>query len=191
MDNAAELINNFVAALNNRGLEPLFGDDVPLELRTEELAEIPDMFKWEIRPATDNPWVPPLEARLPSPFPPLYRFLITQFRFAEFEVGPVMFFANTGQASVFHDLSRALFADDGLYPVLLQNGLMQFGQQAGGGYDPVCFDMKRRRAGDAPIVQLDHEDVLIRNRIRVVKEIALSFRDFVEQVIAGEFAPPR
>lgn len=186
MDSPAKLIRNFVAALNSRGLEPLFDRDVPKELRTKELADIPDMFEWEILPATDNPWVPPLEARLPSPFPSLYHFLITQFRFSEFEVGPVMFFANTGQQDVFHDLSRALFADEGIYPVLLQNGLLQFGQQAGGLYDPVCFDMKRRRDGDAPIVQLDHEDILIKNRIRVVKEIAPSFHNFVERVIAGD-----
>jgi len=27
-------------------------------------------------------------------------------------------------------------------------------------YDPVCFDMKRRNRADAPIVQLDHEEIL-------------------------------
>ena len=97
-----------------------------------------------------------------------------------------MFFANTGRQDVFHDLSRAFFADDGLYPVLLQNGLLQFGQPAGGGYDPVCFDMKRRSNGDAPLVQLDHEEVLMNSRIRVVKEVAPSFRNFVERVIAGD-----
>jgi len=41
--------------------------------------------------------------------------------------------------------------------------------------------------GDAPIVQIDHEDVLIRNRIQVTKEIARTFRALVERVIAGEF----
>lgn len=38
--------------------------------------------------------------------------------------------------------------------------------------------------GDAPIVQIDHEDG---NRIQVTKEIARTFRAFVERVIAGEF----
>lgn len=129
MDETAELVGTFVTALNSRGLEPLFDRDVPPELRTKELADIPDMFEWEIRPTNFTPWLAPLETRLPSPFPSLYRFLITRFKFAEFEVGPVMFFANTGQQEVFHDISRSLFADEGMYPVLLRNGFMQFGQQ--------------------------------------------------------------
>jgi hypothetical protein len=41
--------------------------------------------------------------------------------------------------------------------------------------------------GDAPIVQIDHEDILSRNRKgRIVAEIAPSFRQFVQGVIAGE-----
>lgn len=187
MDDTAELVGSFVTALNSRGLEPLLDRDVPPDIRTKELADVPHMFEWEIRPTTDTPWLASLETRLPAPFPYLYRFLITHFKFAEFEVGPVMFFANTGQQDVFHDISRSLFADEGMYPVLLRNGLIQFGQQAGGGYDPVCFDMKVRRNNDAPIVQLDHEDILIRNQVRIVKHIAPSFRDLLDRVIAGEF----
>jgi hypothetical protein len=191
MDRTAELVGKFVTALNRRGLEPLFDREVPQDLRTREVTDMPDMFEWEIRPASDTPWLAPLETRLPSPFPSLYRFLITHFKFAEFEVGPIMFFANTGQKDIFNDISRALFSDEGMYPVLLKNGLMQFGRQAGGGYDPMCFDMKARRKDDAPIVQVDHEDILIRNRVRVVKDVAPSFREFVERFIAGEFPPRR
>jgi hypothetical protein len=47
--------------------------------------------------------------------------------------------------------------------------------------------------GDAPIVQIDHEDILSHNRKgRIVQEIAPSFHNFVERVIAGEFkaGPP-
>ena len=186
MDSTAVLIERFVAALNSKGLEPLFDRDVPQELRTKELADISDVFEWEIRPADANPWVAPLEELLPYPFPRLYRLLISRYRFAEFEVGPVMFLANTG-ADVFQEISRVLFADKGLYPLLLEHGFVQFGKQAGGGYDPVCFAMKRSERGDAPIVQIDHEDVLIRNRIRVTGEIAPSFQAFIERAIAGEF----
>ena len=187
MDGTAKLIRKFVTAMNSRGLEPLFDREVPEELRIKEVADISGMVEWGIRPASDNPWVSQLEARLPSQFPLAYRFLIMQFRFAEFEVGPVMFFANTGQESVLNDISHALFADKHLYPMLLKNSLIQFGRQSGGGYDPVCFDMKRRRAQDAPIVQLDHEEILVRNRIRIIQEVATSFSDFATRAIAGEF----
>ncbi|HVP42007.1 MAG TPA: hypothetical protein VMS96_01165 [Terriglobales bacterium] len=181
-----ELIEEFVAALNSNGLEPLFDDDVPQELRTKELSDISDMFEWEIRPAESNPWVAALEDLLPHSFPMLYRSLIVHYRFAEFEAGPIMFFANTG-TDVFHELSRCIVADEGMYPLLHRHGFLQFGQQSGGGYDPVCFDTKRGKQGDAPVVQLDHEDVLTRDRIRVVAEIAPSFEQFVRRVISGEY----
>ena len=77
-----------------------------------------------------------------------------------------MFFANTGE-DLFYELSRRINADKSMYPLLQQHGFLQFGKQAGGGYDPVCFAMGRRAQGDAPVIRLDHEDVLTRNRIRV------------------------
>ena len=187
MDHDTELVFRFVTTLNRRGLEPLFDRDVPEELRVQEVATMPGMFEWEIRPADDNPWVPRLEARLPSRLPSIYRCFISRFRFAELEVGPITFFANTGQQTVFRDICRASFADEGLRSVLHADGLIQFGKQAGGGYDPVCFDMKRRRAEDAPIIRVDHEAILMRGRIRVVRELAPSFRDLVDRAIAGEF----
>jgi len=187
---ATSPIEQFVAVLNRSRLEPLFGKDVPQELRTKEMTDVPDMYEWEIRPATDNAWVAPLESRLPYPFPAIYRSLISQFRFAEFEVGSVMFLANTGRNDVFNDLCR-VWADDRFPNELLRHGFLQFGREAGGGYDPVCFAMKERKRGDAPLVQLDHEEVLIRNRIRIRAKIAPSFGAFIHGVVAGEIGPRR
>jgi hypothetical protein len=63
-----------------------------------------------------------------------------------------------------------------------------FGTPSTGDYDPICFATRRMNNGDAPIVQIDHEDILSHNRKgRVVQEITPSFRSFVECVIAGEF----
>ena len=124
--NASSPIEQFIAVLNRSRLEPLFGKDVPKELRTKELTYVPDMYEWEIRPATDNAWVAPLKSRLPYSFPAIYRSLISQFRFAEFEVGPVMFLANTGRNDVFNDLCR-VGADDRFPNELLRHGFLQFG----------------------------------------------------------------
>jgi hypothetical protein len=185
MTATTNLIEKFVATLNHNGLEPLFARDVPCELRAEELTEVPGMYRWEISAASDNAWVIPLESRLPYPFPTMYRYLISQFKFAEFEIGPIMFLANTGKDEVFNELSR-VWANDPFPNELLRYGFLQFGRQAGGGYDPVCFAMKDRKRGDAPVVQLDHEEVLIRKRIRIQSEIAPSFSAFVQRVVAGE-----
>ena len=123
MTASATLIEQFVAALNHNGMEPLFGKDVPCELRTKELTEVPGMSRWEIRPATDNPWVIALESRLPYPFPTMYRYLISQFKFAEFEIGGIMFLANTGKDDVFNELSR-VWATDPFPKELLRYGFM-------------------------------------------------------------------
>jgi len=124
----------------------------------------------------------------PNRFPQLYLALISRYRFGEFEVGPIRFFANTGQ-NVFHELSSWGFQDRYLSPVLLEQGLLQFGQPDTAIYDPVCFDTKRSKRADAPIVVVDHEDILSRNRKgRIIEEIAGSFRDFVERTLAGEFS---
>ena len=177
------LIDRFVETLNARGLKTLPEAEVPAELRSGP----PDQFgwcHWKIRPAERNPWVAGLEhSVMPHRFPKLFLSLISRYRFAEFEIGPIMFFANTGQ-SVSHEL--AVCKDVVMSPVLLEQGLLQFGQPDAVNYDPICFATAQMKNGDAPIVQIDHEDILSRyGKGRIVAEIAPSFRRFVEQVIAG------
>jgi hypothetical protein len=138
----------------------------------------------EDSPSRAEPWVTELEEKLPFRLPSLYRELISKYRFAEFEVGPVMFLANTG-TPVFNELADVIFRDKHLYPTLLENRLIQFGKQAGGGYDPICFDMAQSIEDDAPAVQIDHEDVLVNRQIRVVDEIAPTFKSFLELVTAS------
>lgn len=180
---ANALIDRFVETLIARGLRSLPESEVPPDLRSGT----PDQFGWcywKIRPAERNFWVAGLEQSLmPHRFPKLFLSLISRYRFAEFEIGPIMVFANTGQL-VSHDL--AVCRDVAMSPVLLEQGLLQFGRLDTGNYDPICFAAAEMKNGDAPIVQIDHEDILSRNRKgRVVAEIASSFRNFVDQVIAG------
>lgn len=178
------LVGEFVAFVNACGLEPKFPDQLPEELR-EKVTDY-GRYKWQIRQSAKNPWVEKFLQRLPQTPPALFRSLIEMYRFVEFEVGPVMFFANTGQP-LFNELATSVFRDKGLFPVLHQNGYLEFGKQNGGGYDPVCFDMKRRRQDDAPIVRLDHEEILLKTRIKVLNEIAPSFRDFLTTAISERF----
>ena len=94
-----------------------------------------------------------------------------------------MLFANTGY-ELFYELSYRVFKDKGIFPTLHKNGLLQFGLPHEANYDPVCFDVKRRHRSDAPIVQVDHEEILLRNRVRVVQEIAPSFSQFMQRAMA-------
>jgi hypothetical protein len=50
-------------------------------------------------------------------------------------------------------------------------------------YDPVCFDIKSRKNRDYRIVKIDHEEILSNHRIKVVSEIAATFRALVLQTI--------
>ncbi len=97
-----------------------------------------------------------------------------------------MFFANTGQHLVY-ELSSRVFLDKGLYSTLQKNGYLEFGKPHSTNYDPICFARLRRKNSDAPVVQLDHEQILIRKRIRIIKKIAPSFTQFLQRAIADQF----
>ena len=94
-----------------------------------------------------------------------------------------MLFANSGH-ELFYQLSNRIFKDKNLFPTLHQHGYLQFGLPHETNYDPVCFDMQHRARDDAPIIQLDHEEILIRSRIRAVREVAPSFTVFMQRASA-------
>jgi hypothetical protein len=94
-----------------------------------------------------------------------------------------MLFANSGH-ELFYELADKVFKDKGIFPTLHKNGFLQFGLPHETNYDPVCFHMKRRSRADAPIVQLDHEQLVQWSRIRVVREIAPSFAQFMQTALA-------
>lgn len=50
-------------------------------------------------------------------------------------------------------------------------------------YDPVCFDISVRNNRDYRVVKIDHEEILCNYRVKVVSEIAPSFRALVLQTI--------
>ena len=182
-----QLVRAFVEFLNTKSFEPKPPHEISVELRGPAFESVPDWFTWKIQSDANNPWVEQLEARLPRRYPPTFHRLIANYRFCAFQVGPIMFFANTGE-SVFHELSVRVFADKSMSPFLLQQGYLQFGQAAGGHYDPICFAPRGlKEKQESRIVQLDHEEVLIRDRIKVVAEIAPSLEDFIERTINGEF----
>ena len=191
-NSADELVDSFVRYLNEAGFEPRFPagfdprfpGEVPEELRSSTAED--GMFHWQIRPSSNNPWIEALVEQLPQNWPQPFRSLIDRYRFCNIEVGPLMLFANTGH-DLFYELSSRVFSDKGLFPTLHENGFLQFGLQHEGNYDPVCFVMKRRTRSDAPIVQLDHEEILQWGRIRVVQEIAPSLTQFMRSAVAERF----
>ena len=182
-----KLAETFVTYLNQQSFEPKRAQEIPAELRGPTPKSMADWFTWKIAPSASNSWTAPLEQKLPRCYPPAFNVLISRYRFCEFEVGPIMFFANTGE-HIFHELADHVFADKHMSPFLLHKGYLQFGQAAGGHYDPICFtprglnDKKESR-----IVRLDHEEILIRDRIKITEEISPSIEEFMERTIGAEF----
>src|SRR2546427_12600439 len=61
---------------------------------------------------------------------------------------------------------------------------IQFARPEGGSYDPICFDARRSVSNRGfPIVWLDHEDILCRERIRSVATVSDSFYRFVADLV--------
>jgi hypothetical protein len=125
----------------------------------------------------DAPWMGPFEASLPYRLPPLYRSLVRRYSFEPFEMLGISFFGNRG-GQTDDDLVVASSRDPVLARVSRRNGFIQIGRPATRSYDPVCFDLGRRmKNGDAPLVSLDHEELLIREQIRIVHQYTASFQE--------------
>jgi hypothetical protein len=167
-----KLVDQFVARINAGPRERLSCDEVPERLRIGRADDFGET-DWQILPG-ECTWIASVEEKLPGPLPPSYKSLVARYVFPAFEVGDVLLFANTGEQRSW-DLT-AVFSDDrGLSSAPLRDGFVEFGKFQDR-YDPVCFDLSRRRGGgECPIVYLDHESVLIHDRSQVVRQLADSF----------------
>ena len=126
-------------------------------------------------PLDTSAWVAPFEARLPYKLPPSFSSLIRRYRFPPFESGGVTLFGNVNGTDP-DDLVVRIFRDAILASVTQRSGLIQVGQPSNLSYDPVCFDLRARtKTGDAPLVRLDHEEILINSRIKITQQICDSF----------------
>lgn len=130
-------------------------------------------------PTTTPEWLAPYEQDLPFRLPPTYRSLLLRYRFPAFEVGTVELFGNLDGDSD-DDLVVASTRDPVLSSVARGGGFIHIGRPVTRNYDPICFDLRRRtKTGEAEIVQLDHEEILCNDAIRVVQTIAPSFLELL------------
>jgi hypothetical protein len=81
-------------------------------------------------------------------------------------------------------LAKAMKSDAVMFRVLTSHGFVQFGRAPQYNYDPLCFDLNSRSPdGDCPIVQFDHEEILIHERLSLIAVLADSFRKLIQQTI--------
>ena len=181
----AELVDDFVRTVNSRERECLPLAEVPERLR-KELSETDGYTRWQIVPSNNSAATGALEEKLQKRFPSSFRHFLSHYSFPQLEVGPIDFFANTGQG-VDRELSVKLFHDPAMSPVLLKGGFLQIGNPDTADYDPICFNLNISR-DEHPIVRLDHESILMFSKLEITEEIAPSFIDFMKATFQGKAA---
>src|SRR5215216_364719 len=129
------------------------------------------------------PWIVDLEAKLTKRLPSSYFSLVTRYSFSAFDAGALSFFANLGNDSD-EELSVVIFKDRFIADATLKAGYIQFARPVDGSYDPICFDINRSSKNrEFPIVRLDHEEILCRDRIRVSGRVADSFFRYAADIV--------
>jgi hypothetical protein len=99
----------------------------------------------------------------PIKYPKMFQSFLEKHLFSEFDIGPITIFSNIRGED--HNL-LGLLEDANLIPPLIEAGFLPFGRPSTGDYDPICFDARGLEDPiDAPVVQIDHESILSRNKI--------------------------
>ena len=140
--------------------------------------------RWEpLKKHTPVDSLVPIYSQLPAKFPPIYQYLLLNYRWPEVDLGEYRLLANPIQEGL-SGLFDQMQMDRSLWDKLISSGFIQFGKGPDLDYDPVCFDIsKRNKHGDFRIVKIDHEEILCSHRIREVAELAPSFEELAVKTI--------
>jgi len=122
-------------------------------------------------------------AKLPARFPPLYEQLVLSYRWAEVDLQAYRLLANPPGPNL-SGLLQEMSRDSILWNTLLAAGYVRFGKGPDLDYDPLCFDFNHRKKNrECRIVKIDHEQILCHDRVKVIVELAPTFRQLVLNTI--------
>jgi hypothetical protein len=119
-------------------------------------------------------------SQIPFRYPVLFEALCLSYSWAEPIVGEVQFAANPPGDDL-RGLAAAVRYDSHLWEYLVPQGYLIFGRMSGGRYDPCAFNATRRKGRDAPVVRIDHEEILSFQRLGQPSLLAASFNALLEQ----------
>jgi len=180
-----ELIERFIASFAKLDQMAEFPEIYPL-VRQLAVGGLDSYGRLHWRPKkvqTDLSQLEPLLAKLPARFPPLFEQLVLSYRWAEVDLQLLRLLPNPLGTDL-RGLLSEMTKDPALWENLLASGYIQFGRGTDMDYDPVCFNIRSRtRDRDYKIVKIDHEEILCNNRVKVVAELAPSFRQLILQTI--------
>ena len=101
---------------------------------------------------------------IPGRLPNLFEQGLMSFRWLEVDLPMLALLAHPPGPRCDGFVSEVV-RDAHLYPTLFRERYVQFAKADSANYDPVCFDLRRKRKDDCPIVRIDHEWVLIHQRL--------------------------
>lgn len=154
---------------------------LPSELQTSAVNDL-GMSRWSpmaLPKASDALSV--FYTAVPGPLPTLFEQMLLSYCWLSVKISEVRLFGNPPGPDL-SGFQQEIMSDPSVYPILFSHGLVEFGKVPAWSYDPMCFDLKRAKAGDCPVVHVDHESVLIGSQARVIDEVAPSFRVLAEQL---------
>jgi hypothetical protein len=180
------LVERFVDCFDKLGDEMVALDDslpVDWQLATGDRDEY-GWRRWRpIKVTTDSSFLEPIYSKLPARFPPLFERLILSYRWHEIDLHFYRLLANPPGPDLIGLLHEMSGSPD-MWRCLLEKGYVQFGRGPDMNFDAVCFDLSSRKKNrDCRVVQIDHEQILCNNRVKVLSEIAPSFEQLVMKTI--------
>jgi hypothetical protein len=126
-----------------------------------------------------------LEEKLPKRLPQSFESLLSRYSFPAFDVLGIWFFGWDSVASRY--IVEASMPKNSLSESLIPAGYAQVGRPDEFNFDAICFDLNPHRQNrEYPLVQVDHEDILINFKVRVKGELWPSFVEFVQAAVSSD-----
>ena len=116
---------------------------------------------------------------VPLRFPAVFERLCISHSWNKAVVGEVALAANPGGPTL-QGLPKSVRYDSGLWAYLLPRGYLIFGRMSGGRWDPCAFNMNESSGADAPVVRVDHEEILSFERLGKPAMLASGFESLLE-----------
>jgi hypothetical protein len=131
---------------------------------------------------TAAPWIHSAQAVLSFELPPCFLELMCSYSFSEFRIHQFHHYDNYA-GNEYWCWPAALVGDAAILEIYNRHRFLPIGQPEEGNYDRICLDLSRLKRGDCPLVQLDHEAMLLKDKIEIIAELAPSYRTLVAKVL--------
>ncbi len=116
-------------------------------------------------------------------FPHTFEDLLLSFRWLEVDLKYITLLSNPNGSDLLGYLNE-ITKDKFMSKFLISHGFIQFAKAPGGCYDPICFEFLNGEKEDSSrIVRIDHEEILCRERIAIIEEVAKTIQELMEKEI--------